>query len=91
MSEHNPSKRKFIKTVTYVAPAILTLKVAPSFASTGSGRGPRNNDDGHDNDSSGGHQNQGRNKRGNGRDGDDRSGGHENSRPQGYRSTKRNR
>jgi len=39
MLEHDPSKRRFIKTATYVAPAILTLKVAPTFASGGSGRG----------------------------------------------------
>ena len=36
MTEHNSSKRKFIKTALYVAPAILTLKAIPSFASSGS-------------------------------------------------------
>jgi hypothetical protein len=39
MTEHNPSKREFIKTAVYVAPAILTLKAIPSFASSGSGNG----------------------------------------------------
>ena len=31
------SRRKFVKTVAYVTPAILTLKAIPSFASGGSG------------------------------------------------------
>lgn len=39
MTEHDPSKRRFIKAATYVAPVILTLKVAPTFAAVGSGRG----------------------------------------------------
>jgi hypothetical protein len=39
MNEPNSSKRKFIKTAVYVAPAILTLKAIPSFASSGSGHG----------------------------------------------------
>lgn len=39
MKDANPSKRNFIKTATYVAPAIMTLKVMPTFASNGSGRG----------------------------------------------------
>lgn len=38
MTQLDTSKRKFIKAATYVAPAILTLKVAPTFASGGSGR-----------------------------------------------------
>lgn len=38
MTQIDTSKRKFIKAATYVAPAILTLKVAPTFASGGSGR-----------------------------------------------------
>ena len=37
-TDHDSSKRKFIKTAAYVAPVILTLKVAPTFASGGSGR-----------------------------------------------------
>lgn len=45
MSSHDNSKRQFIKTLTYAAPAILTLKVAPSYASTGSGRGPKQDQD----------------------------------------------
>ena len=31
------SRRKFIKTVAYVTPAIVTLSAVPSFASAGSG------------------------------------------------------
>lgn len=42
MTQHDPSKRRFILAATYVAPAILTLKVAPTFASVGSGRGNGN-------------------------------------------------
>lgn len=41
MTQIDTSKRKFIKAATYVAPVILSLKVAPTFASSGSGR--RNN------------------------------------------------
>lgn len=43
MTELNSSKRKFLKTAVYVAPAILTLKAIPSFASSGSGRGDNGN------------------------------------------------
>lgn len=39
MTEHDLSKRRFIKAATYIAPVILTLKVSPTFASGGSGRG----------------------------------------------------
>lgn len=39
MKDLNKSKRNFIKTAAYVAPAIMTLKVMPTFASSGSGRG----------------------------------------------------
>ncbi len=38
MTQHDPSKRRFIKAATYVAPAILTLSVVPTIASAGSGR-----------------------------------------------------
>lgn len=31
------SRRKFVKTAAYVAPAIVTLSAIPSFASAGSG------------------------------------------------------
>lgn len=31
------SRRKFVKTAVYVAPAIVTLSALPSFASAGSG------------------------------------------------------
>ena len=34
---HQESRRKFIKTVAYVTPAIVTLSAIPSFASGGSG------------------------------------------------------
>jgi hypothetical protein len=43
MTELNSSKRKFLKAAAYVAPAILTLKAIPSFASSGSGRGDQGN------------------------------------------------
>ena len=43
MTDHNSSKRKFIKAAVYVAPAILTLKAVPSFASSGSKRGDNGN------------------------------------------------
>ena len=86
MSLHNPSKRQFIKTVAYVAPAILTLKVTPSFASTGSGRGPINNDAGSGNDGRGREGNPG-NGGGEGRDGNSGSAG---SASQGYRKKNRN-
>ena len=36
MSEHNESRRKFIKAAAYTAPVILTLKAAPTFAKSGS-------------------------------------------------------
>ena len=38
MPDGQASKRELLKKAAYVAPAILTLKVAPSFASSGSGR-----------------------------------------------------
>ncbi len=42
------SRRKFVKTATYVAPLILTLKVTPAEAGTGSaGSDPRNRGRGH--------------------------------------------
>jgi hypothetical protein len=36
MSKLNDSRRDFVKRAAYVAPAILTLKAAPSFAKSGS-------------------------------------------------------
>jgi len=36
MSEHNSSRREFVKRAAYVAPVILTLQAAPAFAKTGS-------------------------------------------------------
>jgi hypothetical protein len=38
MSEDKISKRELLKRAAYVAPAILTLKAVPSFASQGSGQ-----------------------------------------------------
>lgn len=43
MKNHDASKRKFIKTAAYVAPAILTLKAVPAYASSGSVRRGRGN------------------------------------------------
>ena len=36
MSTHNGSRRKFIKTAAYAAPAIVTLQAMPTFARAGS-------------------------------------------------------
>ena len=38
MSEDKISKRELLKRAAYVAPAILTLKAVPSFATNGSGQ-----------------------------------------------------
>jgi hypothetical protein len=35
------SRREFIKRAAYAAPAILTLKAAPSFAKPGSAKDPK--------------------------------------------------
>ncbi len=35
-----PSRRDFVAKMGYIAPAILTLSVAPSFAKAGSPHGP---------------------------------------------------
>lgn len=65
MSEHNPSKRRFIKTVSYVTPVILTLSVAPSLASSGSAKGKWKDDEGQGgNDGPGGNDGQGGNTNG---------------------------
>ena len=48
-SGHNPSRRKFIKKLAYVPPAVLTFSVAPSYATTGSPRSIK--DGGHSNHS----------------------------------------
>jgi hypothetical protein len=37
MTDGQASKRELLKKAVYIAPTILTLKVAPSFASNGSG------------------------------------------------------
>ncbi|MDQ3564904.1 MAG: hypothetical protein M3436_12420 [Pseudomonadota bacterium] len=44
MKDHDVSKRSFLKTTAYVAPAILTLAAVPSFAASGSGSYPRKNE-----------------------------------------------
>lgn len=67
MTQLDTSKRKFIKAAAYVAPAILTLKVAPTFASGGSGRWNGNPDRPGDEPSQGGGSGRG--------DGDSSSGG----------------
>ena len=36
MSEHNNSRRDFLKKTAYVAPVILTLSATPAFARPGS-------------------------------------------------------
>ena len=38
-SGHDSSRRKFIKTMAYVPPAVMTLTAVPSYASVGSPRG----------------------------------------------------
>ena len=37
MTDEQVSKRELLEKAAYIAPAILTLKVVPSFASNGSG------------------------------------------------------
>ena len=37
MTDGQASKRELLKKAAYIAPAILNLKVVPSFASSGSG------------------------------------------------------
>jgi len=36
MSEHNESRRAFVRKVAYTAPVLLSLAAAPAFAKTGS-------------------------------------------------------
>lgn len=43
MSSNKEARRRFIKTATYAAPAILTLKALPAFARNGSTRIRGNN------------------------------------------------
>lgn len=40
-SNHDASRRSFIKKVTYVAPVVMTLNAVPSYATTGSCRDDR--------------------------------------------------
>jgi len=37
-SDNQPSRRGFLKTLSYVAPTILTLRARPAFAQGGSGQ-----------------------------------------------------
>jgi len=37
-SKHKVSRREFVKKAAYIAPAIITLTAAPSFARAGSGK-----------------------------------------------------
>lgn len=48
---HDPSRRRFIKKLAYVPPAVLTLTAVPSYATTGS---PRSHNDDPGNDEGGG-------------------------------------
>jgi len=41
--DNEQTRRSFIKTAAYVAPAILTLKAAPAFAGVGSQVVPKGN------------------------------------------------
>lgn len=59
MNETLGTRRDFVKKAAYVAPAILTLAAAPSFAKAGSEK-PKHNDDGQD---QGNHGNNGPKKR----------------------------
>ena len=45
MSNHDNSRRKFIKAAVYTAPVVMTLKAAPSFAKSGSHMGSICRDD----------------------------------------------
>ncbi|MFO1206185.1 MAG: hypothetical protein U1E63_10725 [Burkholderiales bacterium] len=38
-NEHSSSRREFVKKAAYVAPVILTLQAAPSYAKAGSENG----------------------------------------------------
>ena len=40
--QQNSSRRNFLKKAAYVAPVIMTLKVTPSIASSGSGMTTQN-------------------------------------------------
>jgi hypothetical protein len=39
-SKVRASRREFVKRAAYIPPAILTLAAAPSYAQTGSAKGP---------------------------------------------------
>jgi len=43
MTDEQISKRELLKKAAYVAPVMLTLKVAPTFAASGSGLAEKNN------------------------------------------------
>ena len=41
MPKNGTTRRDFVKKAAYIAPAIVTLKAAPSFAKTGSMKPPK--------------------------------------------------
>jgi len=41
MPKNGTTRRDFVKKAVYIAPAIVTLKAAPSFAKTGSMKPPK--------------------------------------------------
>ena len=61
MADEQDSRRELLKKAVYIAPAILTLKVAPAYAQSGSGAAARGNN--------GGNGSNGNNGVGNGPDG----------------------
>jgi hypothetical protein len=38
ISKHGTSRREFVKKAAYIAPAIITLRAAPSYAKNGSNK-----------------------------------------------------
>jgi len=52
---HDPSRRRFIKKMAYVPPAVLTLTAVPSYATTGSQRSGNGDDDSQEEGGGGNH------------------------------------
>jgi hypothetical protein len=46
MTDAQTSKRELLKKAAYVAPVMMTLKVAPQFAASGSGRAEKDKEKG---------------------------------------------
>jgi len=42
ISKHGTSRREFVKKAAYIAPAIITLRAAPSYAKAGSEKEKKN-------------------------------------------------